>query len=60
MKTRKIGHLDVSAVGMGCMAYSHGYGQIPERSYSIEAIREAYHAGCTFFDTAEAYGNVLY
>ena len=60
MKTRKIGHLDVSAVGMGCMAFSHGYGQIPERSYSIEAIREAYQAGCTFFDTAEAYGNVLY
>ena len=60
MKTRKIGHLDVSAVGMGCMAFSHGYGQIPERSYSIEAIRDAYQAGCTFFDTAEAYGNVLY
>lgn len=60
MKTRKIGNLEVSAVGMGCMGFSHGYGQIPERSYSIEAIRDAYHAGCTFFDTAEAYGNVLY
>ena len=60
MKTRKIGNLDVSAIGMGCMGFSHGYGQIPERSYSIEAIREAYSAGCTFFDTAEAYGNVLY
>ena len=60
MKTRKIGNLDVSAIGMGCMCFSHGYGQIPERSYSIEAIREAYNAGCTFFDTAEAYGNVLY
>lgn len=60
MKTRKIGNLDVSAIGMGCMVFSHGYGQIPERSYSIEAIREAYNAGCTFFDTAEAYGNVLY
>jgi aryl-alcohol dehydrogenase-like predicted oxidoreductase len=60
MKTRKIGNLEVSAVGMGCMGFSHGYGQIPERSYSIEAIREAYEAGCTFFDTAEAYGNVLY
>lgn len=60
MKTRKIGNLEVSAVGMGCMGFSHGYGQIPERSYSIEAIRDAYHAGCTFFDTAEVYGNVLY
>ncbi len=60
MQTRKIGNLEVSAVGMGCMGFSHGYGQIPERSYSIEAIREAYEAGCTFFDTAEAYGNVLY
>lgn len=48
MKTRKIGNLDVSAIGMGCMGFSHGYGQIPERSYSIEAIREAYNAGCTF------------
>ncbi len=60
MKTRKIGHLEVSAVGMGCMGFSHGYGQIPERAYSIEAIRGAYQAGCTFFDTAESYGNVLY
>ena len=40
---------------MGCMAFSHGYGQIPEESYSIEAIRNAYHHGCTFFDTAEVY-----
>ena len=60
MKTRMIGNLEVSAVGMGCMGFSHGYGQIPERSYSIEAIRDAYDAGCTFFDTAETYGNVLY
>ncbi|MBR3310740.1 MAG: aldo/keto reductase [Solobacterium sp.] len=60
MKKRMIGNLEVSAVGMGCMGFSHGYGQIPERSYSIEAIRDAYNAGCTFFDTAETYGNVLY
>ena len=40
MKTRKIGNLEVSAVGMGCMAFSHGYGQIPEHEYSIEAIRK--------------------
>ena len=41
---------------MGCMGFSHGYGEIPERDYSIEAIRKAHAFGCTFFDTAEAYG----
>ena len=40
---------------MGCMAFSHGYGQIPTEKYSIEAIRNAYEYGCTFFDTAEVY-----
>ena len=40
---------------MGCMAFSHGYGKIPEEQYSIEAIRNAYDHGCTFFDTAEVY-----
>lgn len=40
---------------MGCMAFSHGYGRIPEEKYSIEAIRNAYDHGCTFFDTAEVY-----
>ena len=42
-------------MGMGCMAFSHGYGRIPEEQYSIEAIRNAYDHGCTFFDTAEVY-----
>lgn len=55
MKTRKLRDLTVSAVGMGCMAFSHGYGQIPPEEYSIEAIRGAYDHGCTFFDTAEIY-----
>jgi aryl-alcohol dehydrogenase-like predicted oxidoreductase len=40
---------------MGCMAFSHGYGQIPPEKYSIEAIRNACDHGCTFFDTAEVY-----
>lgn len=40
---------------MGCMAFSHGYGQIPSEAYSIEAIQNAYSEGCTFFDTAEVY-----
>ena len=47
--------IEVSEVGMGCMAFSHGYGQIPAEKYSIEAIRNAYDHGCTFFDTAEVY-----
>lgn len=55
-----LGKLEVSPVGMGCMALSHGYGQIPAEEYSIEAIRKAYGAGCTFFDTAEIYGSQLY
>ena len=55
MKTRLLGEIGVSEVGMGCMAFSHGYGKIPEESYSIEAVRNAYRHGCTFFDTAEIY-----
>ncbi len=55
MKTRQLGNLTVSEIGMGCMAFSHGYGQIPPEGYSIEAIQGAYAHGCTFFDTAEVY-----
>ena len=55
METRKIGELTVSKVGMGCMAFSHGYGKIPPEQYSIEAIQNAQRHGCTFFDTAEIY-----
>ena len=55
MKKRMIGNLEVSEVAMGCMGFSHGYGKVPEESYSIEAIQEAYQFDCTFFDTAEAY-----
>lgn len=55
MKTRMLRDIEVSEVGMGCMAFSHGYGRIPEERYSIEAIRNAYENGCTFFDTAEVY-----
>lgn len=55
MKTRQLGNITVSEIGMGCMAFSHGYGQIPPEGYSIEAIQGAYAHGCTFFDTAEVY-----
>lgn len=56
MKKRMLRDIEVSEIGMGCMAFSHGYGKIPSERYSIEAIREAYGYGCTFFDTAEVYG----
>ena len=55
MKKRMLRDIEVSEVGIGCMAFSHGYGQIPPEKYSIEAIRNAYNHGCTFFDTAEVY-----
>lgn len=60
MKKRMIGNLEVSEIGMGCMGFSHGYGKVPEEAYSIEVIRKAYEAGCTFFDTAEVYGDVVF
>lgn len=56
MDKRKLGQLEVSPIGMGCMGFSHGYGQVPPEAYAIEAIRKAYDYGCTHFDTAEAYG----
>ena len=55
MQKRKLGTIEVSEIGIGTMAFSHGYGKIPDEQYSIEAIREAYKNGCTFFDTAEVY-----
>ena len=58
MKTRTLGNsgLKVSALGMGCMGLSYGYGPAVEKSKGIKLIREAYEQGVTFFDTAEAYG----
>ena len=55
MEKRFLRNLEVSPIGMGCMGFSHGYGEIPEENYSIEAIQKAYDFGCTFFDTAEGY-----
>lgn len=56
MKYRKLRDIEVSAVGMGCMGFSHGYGAVPCEEESIRLIRKAYEFGCTLFDTAEAYG----
>lgn len=58
MKTRRLGnsHLEVSAIGLGCMGLSFGYGPATEKSEGIKLIRAAFEGGVTFFDTAEAYG----
>lgn len=56
MKYRKLRDIEVSAIGMGCMGFSHGYGELPSEQDAIKMIQYAYNKGCTFFDTAENYG----
>lgn len=48
--------LEVSAIGLGCMAMSHGYGKPADKKEMIKLIRTAHDLGVTFFDTAEVYG----
>src|ERR1044072_3530681 len=58
MQKRKLGksNLEVSALGLGCMGLSFGYGPATEKQAAISLIRAAFERGVTFFDTAEAYG----
>ena len=58
MQTRKLGNsgLEVSAIGLGCMGMSFGYGTIADEKEMIALIRSAVESGVTFFDTAEVYG----
>jgi|SRR5579871_6374647 len=56
MQKRKLGNLEVSAIGLGCMGLSFSYGPPMEKSQAIALIRAAFEKGVTFFDTAEAYG----
>lgn len=58
MKTTLLGNLTVSAVGLGCMGFSHAYGTAFDKNDSVKMIGSAYEAGCTFFDTAECYTGV--
>jgi aryl-alcohol dehydrogenase-like predicted oxidoreductase len=58
MEKRKLGksQLEVSALGLGCMGLSYGYGPATDKQEAIKLIRTAFERGVTFFDTAEAYG----
>lgn len=58
METRTLGNsgLEVSALGLGCMGLSFGYGPAANTQDAIKLIRTAFERGVTFFDTAEAYG----
>jgi aryl-alcohol dehydrogenase-like predicted oxidoreductase len=57
MQKRKLGeiNLEVSAVGLGAMGFSHGYGPGVSDQEAIALMRKAFDLGCTFFDTAEGY-----
>src|SRR5579864_1201703 len=56
VKTRKLGKLEVSEMGFGCMSISANYGPAADRNQGINVIRAAHEKGITFFDTAEVYG----
>ena len=58
MKNRVLGNsrLEVSAIGLGCMGLSFGYGSAIDKQDAIKLIRTAFEQGVTLFDTAEAYG----
>jgi aryl-alcohol dehydrogenase-like predicted oxidoreductase len=56
MRTRKLGDLEVSELGAGCMSISANYGPPADRSQGIRVIRTAHEKGVRFFDTAEVYG----
>lgn len=56
MNIRMFGDLPVSAVGMGCMGFSHAYGAPTEEKEAVRLLRRSAEIGYTFFDTAEVYG----
>ena len=56
MQTRKLGALEISELGAGCMSISANYGPPADRNEGINTIRKAHEKGVTFFDTAEVYG----
>jgi aryl-alcohol dehydrogenase-like predicted oxidoreductase len=59
MQKRTLGHhLEVSAIGLGCMSMTSAYGPPADKGEMIQLIRAAFERGLTFFDTAEAYGPI--
>ncbi len=56
MKTRKLGNLEVSSIGLGCMSMTSSYGPPGEKNAMIKLIRDGHDRGVTMFDTAEIYG----
>jgi hypothetical protein len=56
MQKRRIGTVEVSALGLGCMSLSHGYGRVADRAQAEQVLLGALDAGYTFFDTAAVYG----
>ncbi len=56
METRKLGDLEVSAIGLGCMSMSSGYGPPADKQAMVTLIRSAVERGVMFFDTAQVYG----
>lgn len=56
MQTRKLGNLEVSAIGLGCMGMTSAYGPAADEAAMVALIRRAHDLGVTHFDTAEAYG----
>ena len=55
MEKRKFGNIEVSAIGLGCMGFTHAYGECPTEEESIRLVHFAFEKGCTLFDTAEMY-----
>jgi len=56
MQKRRLGNLEVSALGLGCMGMNHGYGKPADRQEMIRLLHAAVDRGVTLFDTAEVYG----
>ena len=55
MKKRLLKDIEVSAIGLGCMGFTHAYGEGPSEEESIRLVHKAFELGCNFFDTSEMY-----
>ena len=58
MKTRKFRDIEVSAIGLGCMGFTHAYGEGPSEKDGIHLVHYAFEKGCRLFDTAEMYSSL--